>query len=111
MVDEGSIYIWYGPAGRDGDATHAEFIDDEYVVSEYVGTEGLLEEAPGPILKTTTRFSVEELLTASVEAQTRAAVWSAIERHPEDQLRLAVGYGTTKIFHQGGDEEFVDELP
>ncbi len=112
ILEDGYRYIWYGPDGEEGDyATEVEFDDDEYTVSEYTNVVGLIENPDWPILKTTTKFTVEELLTALVEAKTKAYIWSAIEQNPAAHLRMAAGYGVAKISYYGGDEEGEEQLP
>lgn len=83
----GSYWLWYGPAGRDGDcATEVEECHGGYIVREYQDVSGLIENPDDT-------FLVRETF---VEAS--GPYWAA-------------QYGVLKLAYEGGEESWADALP
>jgi len=100
--------IWYGPAGVDGDvATEVERIDfGRFNVAEYQDTTGYFDVEQDPsILKTSAYADLSEIVEN----------YSVTEEELEDDDLLAIRWaaraGVDAMANNGGEEEFVDELP
>ena len=113
---DGTQMIWYGPEGVEGDdATEIQFeemsVGFVFIVTEYTGTAGVIEDPPAPILQTRTYFDVNELIEVMKAAGRSDRRITNPDLPMEDLLRLAVGYGVAKLAYMGGDESWAEVLP
>ena len=112
--DDGLHMIWYGADGVEGDvATEIQFDEGRnlFIVTEYTGVAGLVDNPPAPILQTRTGFYVADFREGMAAAGVSARRITNRELSMKDILRLAVGYGVAKLSLDGGDESWAEVLP